>query len=1153
MPEKGPDVKQVVDAFRELDITVGNGLIGESQLLEPAKRALFIGLGGTGCHALRRLKRIIYQRYKNVEKNFAFFGVDTDTTNPRADKDYMLLTQDEKVELSANEDYFDPRKRDLIPDYIREWLDDDVSYAVRGDGAGGKRAVARALLFSSSNTMVNKFENSIQKIRTGDPNARIDVFIMAGIGGGTGSGTMLDTAYMLRKILSNVQHNIHGFIFMPDINTSVPLPDGTKRYIPPNAFAALKEIDYWMNIIARDDTFRQQYAGGFAVEEKKPPFDCCWPLTATNSNGMLVVDALNQASTVAAEVICAWIAFKEEAGATNNFIQSFQSNVSSIRDIYLNGLYEGRKGRSFPVCFDYTVCGASVAKLPIAAINTYLACVLFRRFKTLYDRAFTDQVAADLPKFCADKTIAVEYDQVKRLMDTKFSGIGLRLPDLADRTYKDLFESDAERIFIHHLEKVGEQIEGIKMKIVEEKLEAMNMAFKDIFIDTNRGPYYLNVFIQNGNTGLIAMLENYKKSAKNEKSRIENVLNDLEREKNNTYKNGKKAIFITQKTHVQQYSEAMRRYYSSQRDLLLCDACMAVYDAMGDMLQRRVNALYKSTYAVLDALSSTFQRNINTFDSEVEVTQKANVTEYSWDIIELPDIVLLVEETLNKHGMGIAEQDQLVQDLLADLLNLIDAELNRFQRAGDLNDISLQGLDVNKFLANFVADKFKVLTQRNLKDYLEVIASKENKTLEEYLVAKFQEMERDASPLFATHPAGASKLYYSAIPMSGMADIKKAWETYSRGDRNRQAFPSDNEETLVFMTIGCATALYEASQLEEAETAFNSFMRTANVASSLRLVSGTKLSREKGNMDEFWDWRNLPSPIPADQRPDNSQRTKDRDWESTCKSNVKRLFDKNLLRSSSTTGKCSYTRLIDLTVEGVKKAMSPGEITPTLPIATLRGYRDKLKELVSYVNGTERPPNNIRERYGMFFGMIPSEFSGAVHPDWEDPNHEVVTVYSRALNIQRELQKTEKFFDSLVEMVAEVEKIIKEVSSSAEVAELIAKGFLCGVFTINGKQFQYMDKDGEAQTLSRVLADKYPICAFYEKFIKLREKQDILDSVDLKFAEALDVDKLDKETFAVFKDSFKKELKQLNESESATDSQRYLLDRINEFILSNDL
>lgn len=1152
MPNASPDIRNVVDAFRELDITIGNGLIGESQLLEPARRALFIGIGGTGNHALRRLKRIIHQRYKKIKESFAFIGIDTDLSSPKEDKDYMLLDESEKIKLTANEDYFDPKKRDRISDHIREWLNDDVMYAVKGDGAGAKRAVARALLFNSASEVANRFENIINNIRKGDDGSRIDVYILTGIGGGTGSGTLLDIAYMLRKILGGVSHTLYGFIFMPDINNSdASLPRATKESIVPNAFASLKELDYWMNIQSRDDIFVQKYSSNFEVSEKKPPFDYCWPMTATNAAGLYIKDALNQASTVAAEIICAWIAFKEDGTSRDNFVEAFASNVDDYRRTFLSNFNGERKDASRPVCFDYTICGASVAKLPVAAINTYLACVLFRKFSALYDRTFDEKIAEDLPKFCSDKSVSVDYNSIKNLLNSKYDLLGLKIPDKSDNSYSDLFESDAEKDYIYNLNKTIENVASVKMQIVEEKTRLLEMAFKEIFIDQNRGPYYLNSFIQSGNLGLISLFEGFKRNAVLEKGNLENREYDADREKNEKFKNGKKSIFIMRSSHIRDYSDALRRFYVLQRDKILCDACVEIYTELQERLQKRVSASYNATYGVLDALSGTFKKNIKTFDSAVNVQRNESTMEFSWDIFTLPEIVGIVTRTLNEKGVNSDKQTDLVKDLLVDLLDLIEKEVKNNSALADWNDVSLQKLDVNGFLANFVTNKFKDLTQKTLKEYLEIIALEKGfKNLDEYLEKQFKKMKDEATPLFNKPLSGAPALHYGTIPLDD-PDIKRAWSNYAHGDPTSKAYPSVNSDTLVFITVGCAAPLYADKQLEEAEILYNTKMKDAMTNSAMRLVSATKMSRENGHKDELWDWRYLPSIIPADERPDNSLRTKDRDWEATCKAVVERLQNKKILRVNPATDKCAYMK-ITLDFDTVNKAVfAHGDVTSAVPAAELRKYKADLAELKSYIDGSGKAAPGIRQRFNVFFEVIESEFGAAVHPEWNDPNHEIITVYSRSLNIRRDLEKTENFFDALTAKINETDAVLSEADAAGKVAEQIVKGFLCGVFKTNGRQWQYMLRNGETEVLARGMgADKYPLHAMYEQFIKRAGYKEALTRIDEDYAAAIDGDALTLDDYKVFKEQFKNELERTKNDDAVSDAQRYFMDKTDGFIIS---
>lgn len=54
--------------------------------------------------------------------------------------------------------------------------------------------------------------------------------------------------------------NTLGYLFTPDVNLSnKSLSSHTRDYIMKNGYAALKELDYWMNADERNERFRQQY------------------------------------------------------------------------------------------------------------------------------------------------------------------------------------------------------------------------------------------------------------------------------------------------------------------------------------------------------------------------------------------------------------------------------------------------------------------------------------------------------------------------------------------------------------------------------------------------------------------------------------------------------------------------------------------------------------------------------------------------------------------------------------------------------------------------------------------------------------------------------------------------------------------------------
>jgi len=233
-------------------------------------------------------------------------------------------------------------------------------------------------------------------------------------------------------------------------------------------------------------------------------------------------------------------------------------------------------------------------------------------------------------------------------------------------------------------------------------------------------------------------------------------------------------------------------------------------------------------------------------------------------------------------------------------------------------------------------------------------------------------------------------------------------------------------------------------------------------------------------------------------------------------------------------------------------ALLPGGMSPGMPASKLRECKSKIIELQSIIYGESIATFNVAERFGVFFELSISEFQAAIHNDWGNPLHEVITVYSRSLNIRRELEKTEAFFNALSDMLNEINLTLKEIEDSASLSEKLVKGFLCGIFTTNGKQWQYIDEDGETQTFAR-LGDRYPFYLFYEKFLKLKNREDILALIEANYEKAVDSATLEEEKYGIFKDLFKREYKKIKEDGDANESQLYLMERVSQYISDLDL
>jgi ferredoxin len=128
---------------------------------------------------------------------------------------------------------------------------------------------------------------------------------------------------------------------------------------------------------------------------------------------------------------------------------------------------------------------------------------------------------------------------------------------------------------------------------------------------------------------------------------------------------------------------------------------------------------------------------------------------------------------------------------------------------------------------------------------------------------------------------------------------------------------------------------------------------------------------------------------------------------------------------------------------------------------------------------------------------------------------------------------------------------INNLPTVAKRAKQIVKGFICGIFTTDGKQWQYTNKSGEIKILAHgESADKYPIYAIYEKLIKTRGFTEELKRIDKNFDEALNSNNFTLDNYEIFKKHFKIEYKQTTELRNTNKNikQRHLMKEIHEFI-----
>lgn len=262
------------------------------------RKTLVVGLGGTGRDAVLHAKQRCQEVYGEVPPTTRFFVLDT------TDSESLQLKGDVRVTLDRGEfkklNVHDPVTLIRQNDEVQEWFPSDVPQRAIINGAGQIRALGRLALYSDT-TVRGSLSNLVRDINSWDKTRlthdggkfelfddgeKLYVSIVVSLAGGTGSGTYLDVAFLLREHLKSTDV-MTAYLLLPDVFTSKP----ATRNVEPNAYAALRELDYYMSARQGTGELDSFTFGGHRISVEQPPF-----------NVVYIVNNVTSAGTVYSEV-----------------------------------------------------------------------------------------------------------------------------------------------------------------------------------------------------------------------------------------------------------------------------------------------------------------------------------------------------------------------------------------------------------------------------------------------------------------------------------------------------------------------------------------------------------------------------------------------------------------------------------------------------------------------------------------------------------------------------------------------------------------------------------------------------------------------------------------------------------------------------------
>ncbi|MDR1454415.1 MAG: tubulin-like doman-containing protein [Tannerella sp.] len=227
---------------------------------------LIIGLGGTGGKILREMRKRVYEEYRSNNppgKTFLeYLYVDSDPSDLASKEGWetmggsVHLMPSQKVSIHGiganvlDNLYHYPGIHSFINDEDRGLLNDIGALVTAGIG-GQRRRLGRLLFANNLSGLPDarftvRLQANVHKIVTASKNELVTFHVCAGLAGGTGSGSIVDTIAQIRKIYGpehggGDKYKLHLYLYVPEIILVNPTSDS--GYYHANGYAALSELN----------------------------------------------------------------------------------------------------------------------------------------------------------------------------------------------------------------------------------------------------------------------------------------------------------------------------------------------------------------------------------------------------------------------------------------------------------------------------------------------------------------------------------------------------------------------------------------------------------------------------------------------------------------------------------------------------------------------------------------------------------------------------------------------------------------------------------------------------------------------------------------------------------------------------------------------
>ena len=729
--------------YDSLLLNCGGGIINRSQQSKQYRgaAALAIGIGGTGVAALAELKQKVYQQLEpdNPDspvpeyQHIQFLAIDSDTTDIYGMRGKAKLDRDQEFFSINNPNLAAAlRAKNLIKGNASlNWMDIDHIGDLMLLGnlpICPIRQVGRYLLISRASNLISTIQAKCTQALEGMTGSELDVYIFAGLSGGTGGGCFLDTCYIVQKALEDMGRaqsaNVMGFFFLPDVVNSKPQvasQPAAVKYFSSNGYAAMKELDYLMSLRDADDWFRQDY-GTFKIETQEPPVNMCYLISAIKSDGSLVPDGFRYCINMAADYVMAYLADVQLPNpdpfiAAGGFVPAPEYGLT-MRG-HLANVVNGISGlpRMHGANLSYHILGAASAEIPVTQISTYLAAGFMRRFKEAVGK---DQLGQKLTRKTVDdwvKDIGLTAQQVYN--DVTHGCPNLMLPDIDLEDLHSYGVMPKGRLPNPWAKSGNAWCDGCdgKRKTNRAALEGELPSFLsrdatddsligrtfrklcDIARNPEMGPYYAAYLLSCNGYDLKAVVDGaireMEENKKIQKMYLDSAADRLVQASTNFC--AKRFFGIGDKRAYKDYMDSVKEYYRTYNRVQECTDVENTLRRFREQLENLNSGYFALLTEVLDNLLETFEEDEQWLGSPAASASPG----YTRRILQLSDIRPRLDEAIDE-----LNATQLVRNFMEYLMRAPEKWCTRDDRR------------IGLYISEFMVKIFQAQTDRSLEDYL---------------------------------------------------------------------------------------------------------------------------------------------------------------------------------------------------------------------------------------------------------------------------------------------------------------------------------------------------------------------------------------------------------------------------------------------------